>query len=105
MNYESLSTLLEQAISNELRGMLLHNLPPSRQYLDLAAHLQELENQQPTAPTKTYTSTTEVRRLQSPRPTPTFATVVQKTVQSDPIDLSNTRRRPNKETGNCFRCH
>jgi hypothetical protein len=21
------------------------------------------------------------------------------------MDLSNTRRRPNKETGNCFRCH
>jgi hypothetical protein len=44
MNDESLATLLEQAISNELRGMLLHNPPTSRQYLDLAAHLQELEN-------------------------------------------------------------
>jgi hypothetical protein len=44
MNDESLATLLEQAISNELRGMLLHNPPTSRKYLDLAAHLQELEN-------------------------------------------------------------
>ena len=30
MNDESLSTLLEQAISNELRGMLLHNPPNNR---------------------------------------------------------------------------
>jgi hypothetical protein len=44
MNYESLVTLLEQAVSNELRGMLLHNLPTSRSYLELAAYLQELEN-------------------------------------------------------------
>jgi len=44
MNDESLSTLLKQAISNELQGMLLHNLPNNCQYLDFAAHLQELEN-------------------------------------------------------------
>jgi len=44
MNDESLATLLKQAISNELRGMLLHNPPPNRRYLDLAAHLQELKN-------------------------------------------------------------
>jgi hypothetical protein len=44
MNDESLATLLKQAISNELRGMLLHNPPTSRKYLDLATHLQELEN-------------------------------------------------------------
>jgi hypothetical protein len=39
MNHESLATLLEQAVSNELRGMLLHNLPTSCSYLELAAHL------------------------------------------------------------------
>jgi hypothetical protein len=39
MNHESLATLLEQAVSNELRGMLLHNLPTSYSYLELAAHL------------------------------------------------------------------
>jgi hypothetical protein len=110
MNHESLATLLEQAVSNELRGMLLYNPPTSRSYLELAAHLQELENrrryyQQPTAPTKVHTSTTEFRRPQSPRATPTFATVVQKTVESGPMDLGNTRRRPDKETSNCFRCH
>jgi hypothetical protein len=110
MNYESLATLLEQAVSNELRGMLLYNPPTSRSYLELAAHLQELENrrryyQQPTAPTKVHTSTTEFRRPQSPRATPTFATVFQKTVESDPMDLSNTRYRPDKETSNCFCCH
>jgi hypothetical protein len=44
MNYESLATLLEQAVSNELRGMLLYNPPTSRSYLELAAYLQELEN-------------------------------------------------------------
>jgi hypothetical protein len=110
MNDESLATLLEQAISNELRGMLLHNPPTSRKYLDLAAHLQELENrrryyQQPTIPTKVHTSITEVRRPQSPRPIPTFATVVQKTVQGEPMDLSNTRRPTDKEAGTCYRCH
>jgi hypothetical protein len=44
MNDESLATLLEQSISSELRGMLLHNPPTSRHYLNLATHLQELEN-------------------------------------------------------------
>jgi hypothetical protein len=44
MNHESLATLLEQAVSNELQGMLLHNPPTSRSYLELAAYLQELEN-------------------------------------------------------------
>jgi hypothetical protein len=39
MNYESLVTLLEQAVLNELRGMLLYNLPTSRSYLELAAYL------------------------------------------------------------------
>jgi hypothetical protein len=67
MNYKSLATLLEQAVSNELRGMLLYNPPTSRSYLELVAYLQELENrrryyQQPTALTKVHTSTTEFRR-------------------------------------------
>jgi hypothetical protein len=39
MNDESLATLLEQAILNELRGMLLYNPPTSRRYLDLVAYL------------------------------------------------------------------
>jgi hypothetical protein len=39
MNHESLVTLLEQAVSNELRGMLLYNLPTSRSYLELTAYL------------------------------------------------------------------
>jgi hypothetical protein len=44
MNDESLATLLEQSISNELRGMLLYNPPTSRRYLNLTTYLQELEN-------------------------------------------------------------
>jgi hypothetical protein len=39
MNYESLTTLLEQAVLNELRGMLLYNLLTSCSYLELAAYL------------------------------------------------------------------
>jgi hypothetical protein len=39
MNYESLATLLEQAVSNELRGMLLYNLPTSYSYLKLTVYL------------------------------------------------------------------
>jgi hypothetical protein len=39
MNHKSLVTLLEQAVSNELRGMLFYNLPTSRSYLELVAYL------------------------------------------------------------------
>jgi hypothetical protein len=44
MAEDSLPTLLEQAISRELRGMLLHHDPPSREFHQYAAFLQELEN-------------------------------------------------------------
>lgn len=44
MTDESLATLLEQAVSKEIKGMLVHSPPPSRQYLALASHLQDLEN-------------------------------------------------------------
>ncbi|KAF7183071.1 hypothetical protein CNMCM7691_002906 [Aspergillus felis] len=44
MPEETLSTLLEQAISYELRSMLMHNQPPSWEYHQFARFLQELEN-------------------------------------------------------------
>ena len=44
MTEESLSTLLEHAISYELKGMLKHSPPPSRDFFKLATHMQELEN-------------------------------------------------------------
>ena len=54
MSEELLPTLLEQAISRELRGMLMHNEPPSREYHTFATFLQNLENRrrQYTAPTQ-----------------------------------------------------
>jgi hypothetical protein len=39
MNHKSLAILLEQAVSNELRGMLLYNPSTSRSYLELVAYL------------------------------------------------------------------
>ena len=41
---ESLPTLLENAVSQELQEMLLHNPPLSHNYHPLARHLQDLEN-------------------------------------------------------------
>jgi hypothetical protein len=112
MNDESLSTLLEQAISNELRGMLLHNPPNNRRYLDFAAHLQELENrrhyyQQPTAPLRIHQATT----MTSTTTRPTGLTISPDAIKTPvprvttPMDLSNARPRTDKERGACYVCH
>lgn len=132
MPEETLSTLLEQAISRELRSMLMHNQPPSREYHQFSRFLQDLENrrrqyttnQPPVA--KTYATTAKpVQRPQSPYgPSPTAVKPVDQpwrstsqksgpapAQQHDPMDLSSTRRPvgrgyspSRRETGACFRC-
>jgi hypothetical protein len=44
MPEETLSILLEQSINQELKGMLMHNQPPTQEYYEFAKFLQELEN-------------------------------------------------------------
>jgi hypothetical protein len=44
MSKDALLTLLEQAINRELRSMLVHNEPPSREYHYFASFLQDLKN-------------------------------------------------------------
>lgn len=115
MAEDSLPTLLEQAISRELRSMLLHHDPPSREFHQYAAFLQGLENRRnrfyQTAPTPTTrTNHTQAtfpqaapeppRRSGSPYPT-------RSQNQGDPMDLSAQRTpRPNgrRERGECYRC-
>ena len=113
---ESLPTLLENAVSRELREMLLHNPPLSHDYHPLARHLQDLENRRryyqssiAGAPGKTpaaasrYAPRGPVTTATAPAPgTPTTAT-------AEPMDLSRHRRpdrvSPNrKERRECFRC-
>ncbi|EAW22029.1 uncharacterized protein NFIA_024080 [Aspergillus fischeri NRRL 181] len=73
MPKETLSTLLEQGISHELRSMLMHNQPPSWEYHQFARFLQDLENHRRQYTTnqppvvKTYAATTRpTQRPQSP---------------------------------------
>ena len=44
MPEDALPTLLEQAISRELRAMLMHHEPLNRNFLTFATFLQDLEN-------------------------------------------------------------
>jgi hypothetical protein len=105
---DALSTILDNAISRELRGMLMHNPPVSRELNSFAKHLQDLENRRrqyssyPTTTTNPLVKTQPTLRTTSPAPP--YSTVAAR-VTTEPMDLSNTRRRPDKETGNCFRCH
>jgi TolA-binding protein len=118
MSEEALPTLLEQAVSRELRGMLVHNPPPSYKYHDLAAFLQDLENRrrrfatelQPAprrtnAPPKEYPLTPRKKSL-SPRRG--RSPPENRQPAEDPMDISNQRRynRPNqrRENNQCFRC-
>ena len=123
MPEESLSTLLEEAISRELKGMLLHHEPPSRDYRPLAKFLQGLENRlhqyesAPPAP-KTYATVTKPRpalaALSPVAPTPIVPAVIPGPAPTRPpapdaMDLRRLRRRPSKTTtrrdrGECFRC-
>lgn len=120
---ETLPTLLEQAISRELQGMLLHSQPPSREYHTFARFLQELENRRrqyesiPTQSSRSYAAATSSARapertttriavttpITSSRPAPVTIST------TEPMDLSRQRPIPplsqsRKETGACFRC-
>jgi hypothetical protein len=114
MAEETLPTLLEQAISRELRSMLLHHDPPNRNYHQYAAFLQDLENRrrrfdQPApAPTKiinapNYTAAAAPRRAVTSQSPP----LAPPTPGADPMDLSaqyRYRSESRKERGECFRC-
>jgi hypothetical protein len=111
MNDESLSTLLEQAISTELRGMLLHNPPPTRRYLDFAMHLQELENRrryyQQVTPTRNHS--TVAAQIPNPRDDTSTRNPIRREAPYErvttPMDTSNVRLKTDKERGACYLCH
>lgn len=123
MPEESLPTLLEEAISRELKGMLLHHEPPNKEYHPLAQFLQSLENrlhQYESAPPaqKTYAAATKPRPV-FPVPSPAIpmlaiptvspATAGMKTRDPDAMDLGYQQRRPappttRRDRGECFRC-
>ena len=106
---DPLATILEAAISQELRGMLMHSPPPSRELHAFAGHLQDLENrrrqyyQQPSLPAP------QTSRPASPRAAPMLpsyaSTAAHRIPSGDPMDLSTHRRRSDKDLGTCYRCH
>jgi hypothetical protein len=109
MAEDALPTMLEQAISKELRQMLLHHDPPSRDYHQYAVFLQELENRlqrfdrtpatseyQPRKDLSPRTPARPVFRGRNPDPHPVPA--------GDPMDLSHQRRTSRKEKNECYRC-
>jgi hypothetical protein len=103
MSDDALSTILEQAVSKEVKELLISNKPPSRSYLNLAKHIQELENRR-----QYYSTTPAFRPYVAPTVKPAITTTTTtRLAPSDPMDLSSQRRLPpsDKETGNCFRCH
>jgi hypothetical protein len=122
MPEETLSTLLEQSINRELKGMLMHNQPPTREYHEFAKFLQELENRrrhyeinlQPASrnyPTITRTATSQPLRTSYSTTTPKTMENptlqrTQPTVHNDAMDLSSIRQYnpTRRERGECFRC-
>jgi len=123
MAEDSLSTLLEQSINRELRGMLMHSEPPTREYHQFAKTLQDLENrrrQYETPPTNfrsAYPRNQAPNRLAEPAPgttqsspspaltAPTPQYPIRPT-NPDAMDLSAARQpgTSRKERGECFRC-
>jgi len=126
MSEDSLPTLLEQAINRELRGMLMHNEPPSRDYHPFAKFLQDLENRRrhyestvPSTPAaRTYAAVIRpTTGTASPYPTPQVYSPALRTTapvparDPDVMDMSLTRQNVSprrgstrKERGECFRC-
>ncbi|KKF92157.1 Retrotransposable element Tf2 155 kDa protein type 1 [Ceratocystis platani] len=101
-----LVTLLENAISKELKAMLLHNVFTGKDYREFAKFLQELENRRhlfsegnaqgprsrAPAPSTPATGDTAPRQTTAPTPDP------------DAMDLSLQRRTARREKGECYRC-
>lgn len=121
MSEDALPTLLEQAINRELRGMLMHNEPPSREYHQFASFLQDLENRRrhyetvsannrpvtnrPAPANRLATPPTD-SRVQNTRNTTPGPERAQPSPNPDAMDLSAARRfaSTRKERGECFRC-
>lgn len=120
MSEDVLPTLLEQAINRELRGMLMHNEPPSREYHQFASFLQDLENRRrhyennpasvartyaPAAkPTQPASKPNHATHLARPAEYPATSQPVEHT--ADAMDLSSTRQytTSRRDRGECFRC-
>jgi hypothetical protein len=106
----ALVPILERAISRELKQLLVTSKPERSDIHSLASHLQDLDTRHRylfSADSYRQSNYTNKNGSSSSRPTspaPPYTSVTPR-LQGDPIDLSNTRRRPDKETGNCFRCH
>jgi len=107
VSLDSQITTLEAAISRELRAQLTNVDAPDGDIHEFARFLQKLENKRryyndptdfnPRSPANRNTTTTQSPRLAPQKEQP----------QGDPMDLSVQRysSRPDKETGNCYRCH
>jgi len=116
MPEDALPTILEQAISRELRGMLMHHDPPNRSYLQFATFLQDLENRRrqygtpPTPVIKSYAQASKdsgPKAIAQPTPTSQKRDETTSTSRPDPMDLSSQRAftpSGRKERGECFRC-
>ena len=102
---DALSTILDNAISRELRGMLIHSPLPIRDLNTFVKHLQDLKNRRRQYSSYLITTTNPiVKTYPMSRMTslaPPYTTIAVRTT-TEPIDLSNTRRYPNKETSNYF---
>lgn len=116
MTDESLATLLEQAISKELKAMLMHTEPPSRKYSDLAAFLQNLDNRRmyygasASYTTRTYAAAavptvthSQPARSQGEART---TTAIYTETPGEPMDLGVQRRSSGsrRERHECYRC-
>lgn len=99
MPEDALSTMLEYAVNRELRGMLLHNPPPTREYHEFAKFLQELENR------RCQFDNTPVRLTAKNIAAPVVAPAVTAS-NPDVMDLSTARRvgTTRRERGECYRC-
>lgn len=127
--HESLPRILEQVISRELRSMLLHTEPPSREYHAFADFLQGLENRRrhyesaPAPPARSYAATAKAAPVNIPVNTAVIAHIPVRTSYPvtasterrrsaantpGPMDLDKQRRSPVPRTrrgqGTCFRC-
>lgn len=120
MSEDSLPVLLEQAINRELRAMLIHHEPPSRQYHNFAKFLQGLENRRqhyenaPGPTPKIYAIAAKARSMPvpstvTPLTSPSLTPTTPRVRDPDAMDLGYQRRRPTspisrRDRGECFRC-
>lgn len=115
MPENSLPTMLEQSINRELRAMLLHHEPPSREYLPFAQFLQNLENRRRLYETPTFPPPRSYPQSPREKPAPPQHHQQRKgegyfdspPPAADPMDLStqkSTRVNGRRERNECYRC-